>query len=725
MRTDAVFTIAKKEFSDYFTSPMAYIILTVLWLVTGWFFTLSIFLIDEATLAGVTSNLDLLLVFIVPAIAMRLISDEMRSGTIENLLTSPIDAKELILGKYLGSLAVIFVALAGMSVYPVSLSFIGRMDWGYVFGIFAGYFMLSGMYLAAGLFASSLTAQNVSAYLLSFVICFAFFMIGKTLPVMPDFLQGALSFAAADTHLANTAKGVLDIRDALYFFSFAALFLVLAEWRISAFKNKRNTNSFILLGILLTANYFASYYFFRIDMTSAKSYSLSMASKKTVRAFDDPVIIKAYFNNDLPAQYMNIKNYLADLLQEYKSYNRAKIKYEFKDPSGNPEIMKEAAQAGLFPIQFTKIAADKYEVRDGYMGLVMYYGVADRKEVVPYVKDTSELEYILTSSFKKLQDPARKKIALVRAFGAGDFSSNPELEALVRRHYDMEELSPGADPVDFSAALLISPSDAPDAGELKWFHSISEKIPTGIFIDRLDVPSDSFYGIRKQFDFAALLEPYGVKLYDGTVLDMQNQRIGVQQQSGHFIISNVVNYPPFVAITNFSPATMSAKMERVVLPYVSAFEIDKSSPSGVEAFVFSSAKSWMDTITVFNPLQKFIQPVEAPRGPFVLGLTVVREPLRLALLGTSRFLESSLAEDPSNALFFLNIIDWLVQETDLIEIRSKGVRFRPLKKISSPARIAFKYVNIFFSPLVLLIAGLIVWRKSALKREYFKRVYEP
>ncbi|PIX14141.1 MAG: ABC transporter, partial [Elusimicrobia bacterium CG_4_8_14_3_um_filter_50_9] len=108
MRTDAVFTIAKKEFSDYFTSPMAYIILTVLWLVTGWFFTLSIFLIYEATLAGVTSNLDLLLVFIVPAIAMRLISDEMRSGTIENLLTSPIDAKELILGKYLGSLAVIF-----------------------------------------------------------------------------------------------------------------------------------------------------------------------------------------------------------------------------------------------------------------------------------------------------------------------------------------------------------------------------------------------------------------------------------------------------------------------------------------------------------------------------------------------------------------------------------------------------------------------------------------
>ncbi|MBA3052936.1 MAG: Gldg family protein [Candidatus Omnitrophota bacterium] len=725
MKKEAVFTIAKKEFADYFTSPMAYIILTVLWLVTGWFFTSSIFLIGEATLAGVTSNLDLLLVFIVPAIAMRLISDEKRAGTIENLLTSPIEAKEVVVGKYLGSLAVILIALLGMAVYPVSLSFIGRMDWGQALGMFAGYFMLAGMYLAAGLFASSLTEQNVSAYLISFVICFTFFMIGKALPVMPDFLQGALSFIAVDTHLDNTAKGVIDIRDIMYFASFTGLFLVLSEWRISAFKKNRNTASFILLGILIVANYFASYYFLRIDMTSVKSYSLSKASKKTARAFDERVVIKAYFNNDLPAQYLNIKNYLADLLQEYKSYNRSKIIFEFKNPSGNPGVMKEAGSEGLFPIQFTRIAADKYEVSDGYMGLVIYYAKGDRKEVIPYVKDTSGLEYVLTSAFKKLQDPSRKKIALIKAFGSSDLSGNPELEALVREHYDMEELLPGSSADAFSAALLISPSDAPAKGEMEWFHSISKKVPAGIFIDRLDVPSDTFYGIRKKCDIAALLAPYGLKIYDGTVLDAQNQRIGVQQQRGRFIISNIVNYPPFVAVTNFSPATISAKMERAVLPYVSAFEVDKSSSSGTEAFAFSSKKSWLDTITVFNPLQKFIKPIDAPEGPFALGVAVVKEPLRMAVLGTSRFIDSSVAEDPSNASFFLNIIDWLVQETDLIEIRNKGVLFRPLKKISDPARIAFKYVNIFLSPLLLFAAGMIVWKRSALKRERFKRIYEP
>ncbi len=722
MRTDAVFTIAKKEFGDYFTSPMAYIILTVLWLVTGWFFTSSIFLIGEATLAGVTANLDLLFVFIVPAIAMRLISDEKRFGTIENLLTSPIKAKEIVLGKYLGSLAVIFIALLGMAVYPVSLSFIGRLDWGYVFGLFAGYFMLAGMYLAAGLFASSITAQNVSAYLISFVVCFAFFMIGKVLPFMPDFLQAAFSFIAVDTHMANISKGVVDMRDIMYFVSFAALFLVLGEWRISAFKKKRNTASFIFLGMLVVANYFASYYFFRIDMTSAKSYSLSKASKKTAKAFEEPVFIKAYFNGDLPAQYMNVKNYLADLLQEYKSYNRSKIKYEFKNPSGNPEIMKEAGAAGLFSIQFTKIAADKYEVHDGYMGLVMYYG--DRKEVIPYLKDTSGLEYVLTSSFKKLMNPARRKIALIKAFGSLDFAETPELDALLKENYDIEEIKPGDAADGFSAAVLISPSDEMNDVGLEWLHSITKNLPTGIFIDRLNVPADTFYGMKKNCDLAKLLAPYGVKLYDGTVLDMQNQRIGVQQQRGWFTISNIVNYPPLVAVTNFSKSPISSRMERAVLPYVSAFEVEESSSSGIAAFAFSSKKSWLDTITVFNPLQKFIKPVNAPEGPFALGVTVVKEPLRLALLGTSRFIDSSVARDQSNLSFFLNIVDWLVQETDLIEIRNKGVLFRPLKKISDSSRIAFKYINIFLSPFILLLAGMLVWKSSRSKREYFKRIYE-
>ncbi|MBA3065723.1 ABC transporter permease subunit [bacterium] len=722
MRMDAVLTIAKKEFRDYFTSPVAYIILTVLWLVTGWFFTSSIFLIGEATLAGITSNLDLLFVFIVPAIAMRLISDEKRFGTIENLLTSPIKAKEVILGKYIGSLAVIFIALLGMAVYPVSLSFIGRLDWGYVLGVFAGYFMLAGMYLAAGLFASSITAQNVSAYLISFVICFAFFMLGKVLPFLPDFLAGAFSFIASDTHLGNISKGVIDMRDIMYFVTFSALFLVLSEWRLSAFKKKKNTASFIFLGILAVANYFASYYFFRIDMTSVKSYSLSKASKKTAKAFEEPVFIKAYFNGDLPAQYMNIKNYLADILQEYKSYNRAKIKYEFKNPSGNPEVMKEAAESGLSQIQFTKIAADKYEVHDGYMGLVMYYG--DRKEVIPYVKDTSGLEYVLTSSFKKLLNPARRKIAVIKAFGSGDFSEAPELEALIRENYGIEELSPGSSADGFSAAVLLSPTDEMKDEDLEWFHAVTEKLPTAIFIDQLNVPMDTFYAAKNKCDMAKLLAPYGVKLYDGTVLDMQNQRIGVQQQRGYFTISNIVNYPPLVSVTNFSPSPISARMERAVLPYVSAFEIKESSSSGIAAFAFSSQKSWLDTITVFNPLQKFLKPVDAPEGPFALAVTVVKAPLRMALLGTSRFIDSSIAQDPSSASFFLNIVDWLAQETDLIEIRNKGVLFRPLKKISDSSRIIFKYVNIFLSPVLILFADMILWRNGRLKREYFKKIYE-
>ena len=187
-----------------------------------------------------------------------------------------------------------------------------------------------------------------------------------------------------------------------------------------------------------------------------------------------------------------------------------------------------------------------------------------------------------------------------------------------------------------------------------------------------------------------------------------------------------MDYPPFVVATNFAKNPVTAKMERVVLPFCSAFEIEKSTDVSEKAsgFVFSSKFSWLDTITVFNPLQNFTAPANMKKGPFALGVILTGKKRRLIVVGTSRFVDSSVSQDPSNSAFFMNIADWLASDEALIEIRGKGTVYRPLKKISRAGEHIFKYANLFGNSLILLILGLFVWRKNVSMREYYRRIYE-
>jgi len=722
MKMANVLTIAKKEFKDYFTSPVAYIILVILWLISGWFFSSTIFLINYATLSGFTANFDLFLVFIIPAIAMRVISDEKKYGTMEFLLTNPLKSEEIILGKFLASWLLTVIAILGTIIYPITLSFISRPDWGEFIGIYIGYILLASMYLSAGIFASSLTSQNVSAYLIGFLICFFFFIVGKALNFVPAPFRGILAYISSDLHLENITKGVIDLRDVLFFLTASFVFLFLSKIAITPEKKKFEISELYLFGIILILNYFVSFYYFRIDMTSNKIYSLSKASRKIVKNLKDPVFVKAYFNSNLPPQYLNIKKYTEDLLGEYRSYRRAKFKIEIKDPAKEKELADEAMRAGVYPIQFTSIEADKYEVKEGYMGIVFYY--KDRKEVIPFIKETEGLEYLISSTIKKLVNPEKKKIGVLDEFDCTTLDDNDTVKGQFEGRFTIEKVKLDKDLGDFSALLVISPKKKIDDKNIEKLKKLIKQVPTAFFIDRLEVPLTSFYAKKYEANLSGILSEYGLKLKNGTVLDLQNQRIGVQQRRGWLTISNIVEYPPFVVATEFAKVPPTLGMERVVLPFVNAFEVKKSTQYKTTELIFSSPKSWLDTITVFNPLQRFIIPPAAPRGPFALGVSVVSDKARLIFVGTSRFIDPETVQDPANLTFFMNIIDWLVQDQDLISIRTKGVVYRPLKKLSEGSKLLFKYVNLFGNSFVLLLVGIILWRKNTLRRQMLKKIYE-
>ena len=208
-----------KEFKDYFVSPIAYIVIAIFLLVTGWFFFTTFFLYDQASLRNFFALLPVIFSFVIPAITMRLFSEEMSMGSYEILLTLPVTSVDIIVGKFLASVAFIAAMLLPSILYPVSISFLGSLDWGPVAGGYIGAILLGAAFSAIGLFASSLTRNQIIAFIIGMSICFALTIVDKMLFFFPKYILCFLENTGADFHFKNISKGILDSRDIIYFLS--------------------------------------------------------------------------------------------------------------------------------------------------------------------------------------------------------------------------------------------------------------------------------------------------------------------------------------------------------------------------------------------------------------------------------------------------------------------------------------------------------------------------
>jgi len=211
--------IFRKEFSAYFISPIAYIVISIFLLVTGWFFFATFFLFNQANLRTFYTLLPVVFAFVIPAITMRLISEELNVGSDEILLTMPVTFRDVILGKFFASVALIVAMLIPTLAYPLTVSFMGQLDWGPVVGGYVGAVFLGAAFSAIGLFASALTRNQIIAFIIGLTICFTLTLIDKMLYFLPQSLLGVFAYLGADFHFQNIAKGIIDTRDILYFVS--------------------------------------------------------------------------------------------------------------------------------------------------------------------------------------------------------------------------------------------------------------------------------------------------------------------------------------------------------------------------------------------------------------------------------------------------------------------------------------------------------------------------
>ena len=224
-----ILTIFQKEYKSYFNSPIAYIFIITFILFSSWLFFRTFFLIGQAHLRPLFGILPWLFLILAPAITMRAWAEEKKLGTMEILMTLPIKDHEVVLGKFFASFLFIITAVLLTSPLPLTVCILGEPDTGTIVGGYLGACLMGGAYLAIGLFISSLTKNQIVAFIISIITCFALLIIGEDFVLMstPSMLAPIFTYLGLGAHFESISRGVIDSRDLIYYFSVIGFFLFL------------------------------------------------------------------------------------------------------------------------------------------------------------------------------------------------------------------------------------------------------------------------------------------------------------------------------------------------------------------------------------------------------------------------------------------------------------------------------------------------------------------
>jgi ABC-2 type transport system permease protein len=223
------YAIFKKEFKSYFNSPIAYIFITVFLVLSSWLFLRGFFIFGQANMRNFFGLLPWIFLFFVPAVTMRLWAEEKKLGTMEILMTLPVRDHEVVLGKFFASFCFLMLTIVLSFPLVITVAFLGDPDGGPIIGSYLGVLLMGGAYLAIGIFVSSLTENQIIAFIISIVLIFALIIIGQDIVLftVPNFLVPILSYISLEVHFDSITRGVIDSRDLIYYFSVIGFFLYL------------------------------------------------------------------------------------------------------------------------------------------------------------------------------------------------------------------------------------------------------------------------------------------------------------------------------------------------------------------------------------------------------------------------------------------------------------------------------------------------------------------
>ena len=221
-------SIFQREIRGFFNSPMAYIFLVIFSIFNGYFFTSTFFLYNQSDLRSLFSIVPMVYLIFVPAISMGLIARENNIGTMETIATLPIKTHEFVLGKYFAAVVLMLLGLLATIIHFITLVKFGtKIDYGALFTGYMGLALVGSMYASIGTFASSITDNQVIAFIIGVFIVLVFFLMGFFLPLVPSNLAGIVQYISVDYHYSNISRGVIDSRNIIYFLSVIGFFLIM------------------------------------------------------------------------------------------------------------------------------------------------------------------------------------------------------------------------------------------------------------------------------------------------------------------------------------------------------------------------------------------------------------------------------------------------------------------------------------------------------------------
>lgn len=481
----------------------------------------------------------------------------------------------------------------------------------------------------------------------------------------------------------------------------------------------------VVAAIIVVVNLLGLKLFGRLDLTDDKVYSLSSASKKLGERLEDPLTVTAYFTGSLPAPYSDNRRFLQDKLNDYRSYAGNKFHYKFVDPADDDELKRRAQSVGIQPVQIQVIEQDNVQLKNAYMGLQLEY--AGESEVIPVVQDIASLEYDITTAVRRLTTAELPVLGFLTGHGETDFRQDMQLLSReLERNYQLEGVTveDGQLSSDPAALLVVAPTDTiPDAD----LEAIDQYVMNGgrlaLLINTVQAnlqfgqASPLYTGIEK------LTQPYGIAIRTDLVTDEESSVVTMQRRQGFFNVQQQIPYPFLPVVSRFDDEhPLVHRLRDVVLYFASTVDTSATAPEGVVVtpLMYSSPNS--DTQEGFFQIQPQLEGrPQYSGGPFVLAAayagsfpsaftpTETSSPTRIVVLGDGDVLnESLLGAVPGNVSFGLNAVDWLVQDDELLSIRTRSVAARPLDDVSDGLRNWIKYAS-WLGP-VLLIVGYGLWR---------------
>ncbi len=488
----------------------------------------------------------------------------------------------------------------------------------------------------------------------------------------------------------------------------------------------------LLAGILLLVNVLSQRFFYRLDLTKGGQYTLSKATKDILKDLDSPVTVTAYFSEDLPPDLQNIRRDFQDMLVEYRNASKSMVDYEFIHPAGE-EKEQEALENGVRPVMINVREKDQSSQKRAFLGAVLKMG--DQKDVIPLVVSVTGMEYALSTGIKKMAAKDKPFVGIVQGHGEPPLQDLGQVIQSLSILYNVEPVSLAAEPGSlsrFRAIALLAPSDSIPPAELE---NLSHYLDAGgnlfIGINRVSGNLQTQSGEVVNTGLETWLQHRGITVEPSFILDAQCGTVTIQQQQGYFVINTPVEFPYLPLISQFSDHVITKGLEQIVLRFASPLSFTGTTGAFQPILSSSGRAATSPAPTVFDVLNKKWTAADFQQANIPIGGILDNLPGggKMVVIGDGDFPvgQQGRGAAQDNVSLMVNSIDWLSDDTGLIELRTKGITTRPIKEEylgeeAAGKRSLLKYLNFGLPILLVLLYGVI--RSQQQRNRRMKRMQE-